>query len=49
MAINAQLPNHRTAGVRALHRFLALPVNDAEERAARKLLRRLDIREAIQR
>jgi hypothetical protein len=37
----------RAAGVRALQRFMELPGDDAEARADRRLLRRMDIREAL--
>jgi hypothetical protein len=37
----------RAAGVRSLQRFMALPGDDAEAKADRRLLRRMDIREAL--
>lgn len=46
--IKAEAPNPRAEGVRALQRFLPLPADDGEARAERRLLRRLDLRQAIQ-
>jgi hypothetical protein len=40
-------PDPRAAGIRSLQRFMDLPGNDAEARAERQLLRRMDIREAL--
>jgi hypothetical protein len=39
--------NPRAAGIQALAQAMPLPAHDAEERADRKLLRRMDIAEAV--
>lgn len=48
MRISPQ-PDPRAAGIAMLDRLLPLPKADAEERAERKLIRRMDIREAVRR
>lgn len=42
-------PTPRFSAINALARLIPLPEADAEERAERKLLRRMDIREAVRR
>jgi hypothetical protein len=37
----------RAAGVRSLQRFMAVPSDDAEARAERRLLRRMDLKDAL--
>lgn len=39
--------NPRAAGIRALRKFVPLPSGDREAARERKLLRRIDIKEAV--
>jgi hypothetical protein len=40
-------PNPRAEGIRSLQRFMELPGDDAEAKADRRLLRRMDIQAAL--
>lgn len=40
-------PDPRSAGVRAMKRFVELPDGDAEAATDRRLLRRMDLAEAV--
>jgi len=44
-----ELPNPRAEGIRSLRQYMPLPEDDAEAKIERQMLRRMDLREAVQR